>query len=153
MEKTPHRSVLRFRKRATLRFHKGATGLPRAEHVRVVAVVGLALASLALTAGCDNPLARQRIEQRQSSLNWTANALAWRECEAPERLQRDFEFIKQNEQAHAEMFARDLRYIQDWFEYDVRRWRERQDDYWAKIAEILRGKPEKLEDTAIILFY
>lgn len=145
MKKTLHRSLLRFA--------HVATSLPRAEHVRVVAVVGLALASLALTAGCDNPLARQRIEQRQSSLNWTANALAWRECEAPERLQRDFEFIKQNEQAHAEMFARDLRYIQDWFEYDVRRWRERQDDYWAKIAEILRGKPEKLEDTAIILFY
>jgi hypothetical protein len=115
--------------------------------------MGLALAGLGLAAGCDNPLACQRIAQRQCSLKWTADALAYRECVAPERLKRDFEFIKQDEQTHREMFARDLCQIQARFDYDVQRWQERQCDYLRYFEEMLRGEPESLESTAIILFY
>jgi hypothetical protein len=103
--------------------------------------MGLALAGLGLAAGCDNPLACQRIAQRQCSLKWTA------------RLKRDFEFIKQDEQTHREMFARDLCQIQARFDYDVQRWQERQCDYLRYFEEMLRGEPESLESTAIILFY
>jgi hypothetical protein len=121
--------------------------------VRRYAVIGLALAGLGLAAGCDNPLACERLAQRERSFKWTADALAYRERQAPERLKRDLDFIKEDEQTHKEMFARDLCQIQARFDYDVQRWQDRQCDYLKYFEEMLRGKPEDLEQTAIILFY
>jgi hypothetical protein len=145
MENMPHGSVFCC--------GSGPRRLMGGERWRRYAVAGLVLAGLGLAAGCDNPTAQERIAVRERSFKWTADALAYRDKQSPERLKRDLEFLKRDEQKHEEMFARDLRRIQARYEYDVKRWQDRQDDYARKIEEMLRGKPENLERNAIILFY
>jgi hypothetical protein len=145
MENMPHGSVFCR--------GNGPGRLIEREHWRRYVVAALALAGLGLAAGCDSPAAHEQIAMRERNLKWTADALMYREKQSPERLKRDLEFLKRDEQRHEEMFARDLRQIQARYEYDVKRWQDRQDDYARKIAEMLRGKPENLERNAIILFY
>jgi len=111
----------------------------------------LVVTLLAVLYGCQNPRAETRLAQRRQSLQWTLDRLSRREQEAPQRLQRDIAWIRDDIARHNKMFERDLRQLQADFEFDVRRWNQRQETYRQKIWDILRGKPENLPD-ALLLF-
>ena len=108
-------------------------------------------ALLALLHGCQNPRAESRLAQRRESLQWTLDRLSGREQEAPQRLQRDLAWIRDDIARHNQMFERDLRQLQADFEFDVRRWNQQQEAYRQKIWDILRGKPQQIPD-ALLLF-
>lgn len=131
----------------------GPSRLTRGKFGRRYAVIGLALAGLGPVAGCNNPLAAERMAARERSFKQTADSLVCRERQSPELLKGDLAYLKEDEHAHEQMFARDLRDIQRRFDDDVQRWQCRQSDYLNKFEELLRGKPEDLERNAIILFY
>jgi len=111
-----------------------------------------ALAGLAALAGCRNPQAERRLAEREASLRWTAHAWADREQPAPQRLRADAEFMRNNIDRDARLLDRDVRAFRAYLEYDLRRFQERQPEYRRKIDEILRGQPEHIERTAIIMF-
>lgn len=115
-------------------------------------VGALTLAALAATTGCENPVARKRQQARADSVAWTTRAWAKREQTAPARLGRDFDYIGSGIRRDAELLDRDLHGLQRYIEFDLHRWQERQDDYLRHTGGILRGKPEQIERTAIVLF-
>jgi hypothetical protein len=98
-------------------------------------------------------VARERQQARANSLGWTAEKLAHREQIAGERLQRDADYIGWWVQRDVERTKLIPGAVQQYVEFDIRRWQERQSDYLSYTGRTLRGKPEQTEPTAIIMFY
>jgi hypothetical protein len=132
-----------------------ATGRPAssARHPCHRLVVGLAtLAGLLAPFGCHNPSAERQLAARGRSLRWTADTLAYREVLAGKRLQHSAEFIRQDVQHDARQLDHDLRVLQGYLEFDLRRFSERQRVYLEKTGQMLWGKPQNVERAAIVLF-
>ena len=78
--------------------------------------------------------------------------MTWREGDAGRRLERDAEFIRKDVQRDELKFHRDLRMLEAYLRFDLQRWQDRQPLYRERIGEILRGKPEQIEPSAIVMF-
>lgn len=113
--------------------------------------LGIGLA-IGVTACRHEPLAQRRLAMRWDNIRTTTERIADREAESPQRLTRAAEFIGDNLRRHATAFERDLHGVAAYLERDLRRWQESQSTYWRETGRILRGKPETIERTAIILF-
>ena len=119
--------------------------------------IRLCLAAVALLAclatGCQQRgLAQKRMEARLAGINETAETLAKREQKSPQRLAHAADFVDRDVRKDADALGRDFARVKAYLDRDLRRWQERQPEYWDKTERILRGKPETIERTAILLF-
>jgi hypothetical protein len=111
--------------------------------------IGLAIG----VSGCRyEPLAQRRLAMRWDNIRTTTERITDREAENPQRLTRAAEFIRDDLHRHATAFEHDLHGVAAYLERDLRRWQESQPTYWRETGRLLRGKPETIERTAIILF-
>lgn len=121
---------------------------------RGVLLTTLTVCSALLLTGCQQSShGQRRIVERERSMNWTVNQIVASERSRPAKLRSSLELM-----GHiVEEDARQLNYNTRWFgriiESDARRFKERQPAYRATILDILDGKPEAIEKTAIDLFY
>ncbi len=123
---------------------------------RAPRAVALALLALGIAAalGCEpSPMAQRRTQMRLNNLHETGTMLAQSEQRRPANLREDMDWVKR-EQQHRD---RDLKDSAAWFgqlfQRDVEHFKAQQPEYRREIERIFRGKPETIEDTAIILFY
>jgi hypothetical protein len=112
----------------------------------------IALAGLVAPIGCGNRAVEQRLARRADSLKWTADTLAWREVHSGDRLRHDVEFVGQDMRHDVQQLQYDAQMLQTYLQYDLRRFGERQEMYRGKVEEIIRGEPEQLGPTLIIMF-
>ncbi|HUU99113.1 MAG TPA: hypothetical protein VM487_25550 [Phycisphaerae bacterium] len=111
--------------------------------------IGLAIG----VTGCRHePLAQRRLAMRWDNIRTTTERITDREAQSPQRLARAAEFTRDDLRRHAIAFERDLHGVAAYLERDLRRWQESQPTYWRETGRLLRGKPETIERTAIILF-
>gem|GEM_PF-1909670 len=114
----------------------------------------LALATALLATGCQpSSLASRRVQARLERVSDTAQTWAAREQSRPDKLQRAAEFIDRDLRQNAERLRRDGQYVVQWQARNVTHWRARQPVYRDKAAQLLWGKPERIERSAIILFF
>lgn len=109
----------------------------------------LAIASL----GCEtSSLAERRVQTREDRMNDTLTRWGNSIASRPERLDRTLSHIDRREREYAEKFRRSIEGVGRWYERDVEHMKFREPDYKRKLNEILRGKPENIERSAVILF-
>lgn len=120
---------------------------------RAVGGAAALLIGVAVSGCAHRDLADWRVRQRTDGMGDTVAVWAQAERPRPARLSRAGEYLARNTALHAERFERDLEYTGRWYERDVQRFRERQPDYGYKLDQILRGRLERIEPHAIILFY
>jgi hypothetical protein len=137
----------------SVRLVHGAVGLLSRVAGRLAVVTLLAAGVAVLTAGCrSEPLAKRRLATRCDSLWTTAERIADREAGSSRRLAKTTGLIPQRLRRDARALPRDLRWIGTYLERDLRGWQENQPRYWREAGRILRGQPETIERTAIVLF-
>ncbi|MBU0639055.1 MAG: hypothetical protein KKB50_09340 [Planctomycetes bacterium] len=106
-----------------------------------------------LNSGCQQRQhAEDRVQARWEGIGRTWETYVAREADSPPHLHRADRYIRQRLSRDARAAERDFRQVEVYLERDLRRWRERQPIYRNKAAELLRGKPETIEHTAIHLF-
>ncbi len=123
---------------------------------RLAGLLGLLAAAglLGGNAGCpSSELAERRLRMRDENLRETVNTWADVEQTRPARLRMAGEYIAWNERHHAEALDRNAREAQRLLKDDVQRWQEHQPLYWKETGRILWGKPEQIENYAIIMFF
>ncbi len=117
------------------------------------ALVALAAAGAA-TCGCEpSQLAQRRLTMRKENLRETAGLLAHNEQKRPALVKRDLDFVKSAEQHHARALHDNSAWFGQLWQRDVEKFKQNQPEYRDALKRIFRGKPEQLEETAIILFY
>jgi hypothetical protein len=116
------------------------------------AAAPVALVGLAGLLGCQDPLVRERLSDRQRTLRWTCDTLAYRETHAGERLHRTDEYVRDNWQRDVANTRRDASAVRAYIEFDVQRFEERQSLYRDEALEILYGKPQNLRPMVILMF-
>ena len=118
---------------------------------RAVCVIGLALSGL--LAGCQSPSARQRMRQDADSANYVATTYAKSEARRPGNLAWMSGVVAADVDRNARDTAANPGKIAGLINRDVKRFEERQPDYWKTAGESLWGHPEKLELTATQFVY
>ncbi len=115
---------------------------------------GLAAAFLAgISAGCRHAdLAAQRNQMRVDGLRRTAAGFVKDESEQGKYALPTLRTAGDELTDSVDKTKRDLRAGRKMWDNSVRRWNERQPEVQREVGEILRGKPERLEWIAIILF-
>ncbi|MEW6250909.1 MAG: hypothetical protein AB1716_09700, partial [Planctomycetota bacterium] len=103
--------------------------------------------------GCESPAARARLQKRLTSLHNTAETFAGSEAGRPAKTQRDLTYVVDSERRRARQLRDNAEWFGDLSEREVRRFESRQDEYRATIERLFRGKPERIADNAVILFY
>jgi phage tail tape-measure protein len=105
-------------------------------------------------AGCEyGPLARQRVQARQASLHRTVSTLAAREQRSPANLARGGAYARKTLERDAKRLERDARGLGRYLRRDLRRWHENSPRRRRQLERLLRGNPDKIERTAVIMFY
>jgi len=128
-------------------------------HARRFALRGGALgavvaAGLIVLSGCDpSPYAQRRLRMREERLNYTVQTWARSEEIRPGRLEHDIAFIPQDLELHAARLKRAGQWFVDWQKRDAERFRQRGPIYLDKTGKVMWGKPERIEDNAITLFF
>jgi hypothetical protein len=109
----------------------------------------------ALTAsGCTQPdLARQRLERHDRSMHWTIDTPAARDRAGAQRTARTVSLAGRGAEREARLARGNLDEIAAYGRRDWERWFQRQPRYGREAGRILRGKPERIERNAIILFF
>ncbi len=114
----------------------------------------LCLAAVWAGTGCQSQrLAQSRLDRRAGNLRWTADRLADREQRNADWIHRDLQYIRDRLQLDAVRTERNFVELDRWIQRDVDRWIDRQPVYRREIERILRGKPERIEPTAVWLFF
>jgi hypothetical protein len=104
--------------------------------------------------GCTtNHIVDEQAARREDNLNWTLRTLADREARSARNLEFAAGWIDERIRHDQEALERDLKWLGDELEDEFRRFEHNQPLYRDRIAEILRGKPEEIERTAIKMFY
>jgi hypothetical protein len=120
---------------------------------RRAALVVLAAGLMGLM-GCEpSKYSAQRLKMREERLTDTAKLWARAEETRPARLERAGKFIQDDLALHDARLKRAAQWFVDWQKRDVQRFEERGPVYLDKTGKILWGKPERVEDNAITLFY
>src|SRR5262245_14894696 len=111
-------------------------------------------AAAALLIGCQqSDYANRRLYERNRNMAWTVDQYLDSEASRPRKLNETIELFGDVIEEDAHKLDRSARWIGKIFESDARRFDERQPIYRRVILDILDGKPETLEHTAIDLFY
>jgi hypothetical protein len=123
----------------------------RALHQLVIASSVAAL--LAGAAGCQSPLAQQRLNKRTQNIERVGEAYTRSEARRPGNLQDAGEYIAANEAHHAERLDSNLREAGKLIDRDIKHFEKSAPEINKKVGELMWGKPEEIEDNAIILFF
>jgi len=113
-----------------------------------------AAASLLLThtAGCQTSrLAEKRLEKRRLSTRVVFEMCSRSEARRSGQLRRDLDFIPVNMTRHGEKLEHMIGYVGYLAERDMERWQARQPEYVRRAGAILRGKPERIERSAVLM--
>ena len=112
---------------------------------------------LGLTAaggGCRHAdLAERRFALRCNRVERTADAAAEGERVRVAAITRTVNAIHRNESRHVEASRANLDELDAYWQRDCQRWIERQPIYRDEAWRILRGKADRIESNAIILFF
>lgn len=117
--------------------------------------MGWALAWLfAGLAGCQSsPIAEQRLAKRTDSLERTVAVWAKSEAGRPRRCADTTALALADLGQRVERYRRAEHAAVDWLRRDAERWAQRQRLYWEETGRILGGHPERIEYSAVTLFY
>jgi hypothetical protein len=104
-------------------------------------------------AGCqEQRLAEDRINARLTAAGRTTRTWVASEERRPAELRRTGDTFVKDFQEDVRRFPPDLRQIGRYLDRDVRRWQANQPAYRRIAGEQLRGQPQHLEHTAVLLF-
>ncbi|HMQ16524.1 MAG TPA: hypothetical protein PKC49_11165 [Phycisphaerae bacterium] len=104
-------------------------------------------------AGCtEQSRAQRRLAERERSAQFAVSAIAKRESESPGNLRKAARVIADDLKRDANRTIANVGGIQDYLRRDLQRWIDSQDDYRREAGRSLRGQPEIIERTAVILF-
>lgn len=107
-----------------------------------------------LAVGCQHKaLAQREHEERLTQLDWTVETCRRSEQARPERLARTCRDVEWYFANQAVEFERNAAGAQSYFERDCTRAGPRLRRAGERTRELLYGKPENIEETAIILFF
>jgi hypothetical protein len=113
------------------------------------AVVG----ALAGAAGCRHAdLAEQGLALRGARMARTAKLVVQQEQSRPRRLAYALNEVHRGLQRDAEMSRANIDEIKLYWQSEWQQWRECEPVYRDRVNRVLRGKPERIEPNAIILF-
>jgi hypothetical protein len=114
----------------------------------------IAVCSIALLSGCQHSdYAQRRISERERNLAWTVDQYVESERSRPAKFRNSIALMGRIAEEDAHQLDYNLRWFGSMIESDARRFEARQPIYRATILDILDGKPESIEKTAIDLFY
>lgn len=115
---------------------------------------GLVGTGLAATAGCQHEAqAARAMDRRIGGLQRTIDVAIENEAIRPAKLARVGPFIERHLEEDAKKLRRDLTALEDRLRYDVDRFSDRCSGYGELLSDVFRGAPEKIEPTAIDMFY
>ena len=115
---------------------------------------GVLLGALAGAAGCRHAdLAEQRLTLRCQRVARTVETAQKHESRRPRRLANTVQEINRGVQRHAEASRGNVDECNLRWQRESHRWLERQPVYREGARRILRGKPNRIERNAIILFF
>ncbi|MBW7906324.1 MAG: hypothetical protein LC135_04415 [Phycisphaerae bacterium] len=118
---------------------------------RLLALGAVAQATAGI--GCtEHALVQRRLAERERSAQVAVSVIAKRESESPGNLRKAAQFIADDLRRDADSTTANVGEIEDYLRRDLQRWIDRQDDYLREAGRILRGQPETIERTAVILF-
>ena len=117
--------------------------------------LGWALAGLVVALfGCQSsPIAEQRLAKRTDSLERTVTVWAKSEAGRPQRCADTTAIALADLGQRVERYRRAEQAAVDWLRRDAERWQQRQRLYWEETGRILGGHPERIEYSAVTLFY
>ena len=111
------------------------------------------LCVLALTGCQQSNYGQRRLAERERGMAYTLNTYIQSERERPQKLERTVTLMGHIIEEDAAQLDYNTRWFGKMIESDVRRFEARQPAYRDVILDLLDGKPENLEHTAIDLFY
>ncbi|MEW6197079.1 MAG: hypothetical protein AB1601_00225 [Planctomycetota bacterium] len=115
---------------------------------------GLAVLAVATLAGCRaSPVGERRLAKRTSSLEHTAAVWGRTEVERPQRLAHTVGLADADLRGRVDRYRRAEQRAAEWLRRDAERWPQRQRLYWEETGRILGGHPERIECSAVTLFY
>lgn len=122
---------------------------------RATAVVaGLAVLAVVALAGCrTSPVGERRLAKRTSSLEHTVAIWGRTEAERPQRFARTVGLADADLRGRVDRYRRAEEGAAEWLRRDAERWEQRQPLYWEETGRILSGHPERIEYSAVTLFY
>ena len=112
-------------------------------------------AALAAVTGCQHQqMAERRAQMRRDNVDYVVDSIVRSEASRPGRVDNTVGLIERRWRLDVENTRRNGELVHEYFERDFQRWEDRQPAYRSAIERlILRGKPENIEPTAIILFW
>ena len=119
-------------------------------------VAGAVVAALMMSAtGCQHQdLAERRARMRRDNIARTVNMIERSEASRPARMGRTLTAIDRRARLDARNTVLNGERVENQVKRSFRRWQDRQPYYRKGIDRfLLRGKPENIEPTAIILFW
>jgi len=117
-----------------------------------VVITAGAVVSL-LGTGCNDPTARRMTAERQKRIPMWVGELARREQAGSAKVNAALKQAEQIWQTDVARTHRNGPKIETWVEDDLRRWHNRQRAYPTEIQRHVRGKPEKIQPTALLMFF
>ena len=110
---------------------------------------------LVAVAGCQQQqMAERRAQMRFHNIAFVVGAMERSEASRPGRINNTFGVIERKWRLDVENTRRNGELVIEFFDRDFRRWEQQQPEYRDAFERlILRGKPENIEPTAIILFW
>lgn len=108
---------------------------------------------LLVSAGCDDPLHRRRLDYRTENLRWGAEAAADLESGRGENLARSLRLLERQHQRDVANTNAMPDRVGRWVAQDFERFRDRQPLYRKQIEEELGGDPEKIRRTIPDILY
>jgi hypothetical protein len=122
---------------------------------RACAAVALGVLLCAPLLGCEPSRAGPRqFRARLENIRDTATVLAEWERARPAKLRQTGDWFVNEHIQRPQRFVRDITYAdKDFFQRDYKRWLARQPDYWREAGRLLWCKPQRIEETAIQMFY
>lgn len=130
---------------------RGESGM---NEIKLKTVLALALlAAVGLTGCAERRLLEQEADYRRTSMAWTAGSLLQREQRSAPNLGVDARYIAWRLDHDVHQTSEDVVLIGKYIQQDIDRFIMRQPDYRREIEWQLRGRPEKLERNAILMFY
>ena len=104
---------------------------------------------IATLAGCENQMARDKLADRERSMNFTLQQVEHREASREEKLNRLMVILQRRHEDDVRNTERNPGRIEERINEEFKRWDERQGAIQEKIQQRLDGKPENIEPTAI----
>lgn len=117
-------------------------------------VAGLAVLGVATLAGCrTSPVGERRLAKRTRSMEHTVAIWGRTEAERPQRFARTAGLADADLRGRVDRFRRAEQGAAEWLRRDAERWEQRQRPYWEETGRILGAHPERIEYSAVTLFY